>query len=245
MVRSPSDLRESCAAIRQQKNAAREKLAAEFKAGRPVGRILAEYTATIDRSMQAIWHWHKLPAGAALVAVGGYGRRELFPYSDVDVLILLPRAPQPSEATVLETLVSNMWDAGLEIGHSVRTVDECLQESASDITIQTGLIEARHICGKAGLTRELLKKVFEGLDNPNEILKTDGDYPILLVRSLRKEIHIETLCILNQLLNFFPMWNKKIADTIRWPEYQRKVIKYASFLPQDTVKYKLILKKVI
>ena len=89
------------------------------------------------------------------------------------------------------------------------------------------------------------RKVFEGLDNPNEILKTDGDYPILLVRSLRKEIHIETLCILNQLLNFFPMWNKKIADTIRWPEYQRKVIKYASFLPQDTVKYKLILKKVI
>lgn len=89
------------------------------------------------------------------------------------------------------------------------------------------------------------RKVFGENSNPNELLKTDGDYPVLLVNALRKEIHIETLCLLNQLLNFFPLWNKKIADTIRWPEYQRKVIKYAAFLPKDTVKYKLILKKVI
>jgi hypothetical protein len=78
--------------------------------------------------------------------------------------------------------------------------------------------------------------------NPNEVLKTDGDYPILLTKALRKEIQIETLCILNQILGFIPMWTNKINDTIRWPEYRRKCIKYASFLPQDVVKYKLILK---
>jgi len=81
--------------------------------------------------------------------------------------------------------------------------------------------------------------------NPNELLKTDGDYPILLTKALRKEIQIETLCILNTVLNFLPMWTKKIADTIQWPIYRQKIVKYAAFLPQDSVKYKLILKKVI
>jgi hypothetical protein len=81
--------------------------------------------------------------------------------------------------------------------------------------------------------------------NPNELLKTDGDYPILLTKALRKEIQIETLCILNTVLNFLPMWTKKIADTIQWPTYRQKIVKYAAFLPQDSVKYKLILKKVI
>jgi hypothetical protein len=81
--------------------------------------------------------------------------------------------------------------------------------------------------------------------NPNELLKTDGDYPILLTKALRKEIQIETLCILNTVLNFLPMWTKKIADTIQWPIYRQKIVKYAAFLPHDVVKYKLILKKVL
>ena len=81
--------------------------------------------------------------------------------------------------------------------------------------------------------------------NPNQVLSTDGDYPLLLTKTLRKEIQIESLCLLNQILGFFPMWTNKINDTIRWPEVRRKCTKYASFLPQDSVKYKLILKKVL
>ena len=81
--------------------------------------------------------------------------------------------------------------------------------------------------------------------NPNEVLKTDGDYPILLTKTLQKDIQIETLCILNEILGFFPMWTNKIDDTIRWPEYRRKCIKYTAFLPKDVVKYKLILKKLL
>jgi hypothetical protein len=89
------------------------------------------------------------------------------------------------------------------------------------------------------------KILFEG-QNPNDTLKVpDGDYPVLLRKSLRHEIQIETVCLLNKILNFIPKWDKQIADTIRWPDYRNKVIKYAAFLPQDTVKYKLLLKKVL
>jgi hypothetical protein len=90
------------------------------------------------------------------------------------------------------------------------------------------------------------RKIFDGVDKPNDILQSeDGDYPKLLTMALRKEIEIETLCLLNKILNFMPVWSKKITDTIRWPTYQRKVEKYAAFIQADTVKYKLILKKVI
>lgn len=89
------------------------------------------------------------------------------------------------------------------------------------------------------------RKLFDEVKNPNDILVTDGDYPLLLTKTLRGEISIESLCILNSILNFLPMWDKKIADTIRWPEFRKKMVKYAAFLPKDVVKYKLILKKVI
>lgn len=90
------------------------------------------------------------------------------------------------------------------------------------------------------------RKIFDGVDKPNDILQSeDGDYPKLLTMALRKEIEIETLCLLNKILNFMPVWSNKITDTIRWPTYQRKVEKYAAFIQADTVKYKLILKKVI
>jgi len=88
--------------------------------------------------------------------------------------------------------------------------------------------------------------VFEELDNPNEVLRVeDGEYPVLLLMALRKEIQPETLVILNALLNFFPAWSKNVADTIRWPDYRMKMLKYAAFVPFDSVKYRLMLKKVI
>lgn len=90
------------------------------------------------------------------------------------------------------------------------------------------------------------KDLFDGVSNPNDVLVVpDDDYPILLKKAFRKEMHFQTLCMLAILLGFLPMWSRKIADTIRWPEYCLKVQKYAAFLPKDNVKYKLILKKVI
>lgn len=90
------------------------------------------------------------------------------------------------------------------------------------------------------------RKIFGDVDDPNSLLiSSNGDYPPLLKMALQKDIQIETVCLLNTILNFLPSWSKNITDNIRWPEYRRKMIKYAAFLPQDVVKYKLILKKVL
>lgn len=90
------------------------------------------------------------------------------------------------------------------------------------------------------------EKIFGSIENPNDVLKChSGEYPKLLTLALRKEIEIETVCILNSLLNFLPVWRKNIVDNIRWPEYNRKLIKYMPFIPGDNMKFKLILKKVL
>ena len=91
-----------------------------------------------------------------------------------------------------------------------------------------------------------LNSLFDEVTDPNDLIRVnDGDYPKLLTKTLQKEIKIETLCIMAKILGFLPMWNKKISDTIRWPELSRKITKYTAFLPQDMIKYQLILKKKI
>ena len=91
-----------------------------------------------------------------------------------------------------------------------------------------------------------LNNLFDEVTDPNDLIRVnDGDYPKLLTKTLQKEIKIETLCIMAKILGFLPMWNKKISDTIRWPELSRKITKYTAFLPQDMIKYQLILKKKI
>jgi hypothetical protein len=86
-------------------------------------------------------------------------------------------------------------------------------------------------------------KIFGGVDNPNQVLQSeDGDYPKLLTMTLRKEIELETLCILNKLLGFLPMWDKKITDTIRYPQFSRKIRKYTPFIQFNQDKFKTILK---
>jgi hypothetical protein len=89
------------------------------------------------------------------------------------------------------------------------------------------------------------KEIFDGSDDPNMVLKViDGDYPVLLTKTFRKEIHIESFAMMARILPFMGSWSKQITDTIRWPTFQMKVRKLMPFLPQDDTKYKLILKKV-
>jgi len=91
----------------------------------------------------------------ALVAVGGYGRGELHPCSDIDLLLLVP-APLDAEGRGrVEQFVAFLWDTGLEVGHSVRTVEECAQESAADVGVMTTLLEARLLSGNADLLRDM------------------------------------------------------------------------------------------
>ena len=116
---------------------------------------LVKLTGLVDRLLINLWTQAELDRSLALVAVGGFGRGELFPHSDVDVLVLLPEGTSPESNVALksqlENFIGSCWDAGLEIGSSVRTVSECLAESAKDITVQTSLLEARWITGQKKL----------------------------------------------------------------------------------------------
>jgi [protein-PII] uridylyltransferase len=94
----------------------------------------------------------------AIVAVGGYGRGELAPYSDLDLLFLLPYKQTPHTEQVVEYLLYLLWDIGLKIGHATRSVEECLRHAKSDLTIRTGLLEARYVWGEQTLFRELKKR---------------------------------------------------------------------------------------
>ena len=88
--------------------------------------------------------------------------------------------------------------------------------------------------------------LFSKNDNPNDLLMVDqGTHPKLLTSCMRKEIEMETICILNSILNFFPMWTQKIEDTIIWPSYRMKVLKYNVFLNKDQTKNKIILRKIL
>lgn len=114
-------------------------------------RLLHERSQLIDGTLRELWTDLSLPDSLTLVAVGGYGRGELWPASDVDLLLLLP---QPADALLteqLEQLIGLFWDIGLEIGHSVRTVEECLNEAAGDLTVQTALVESRLLVGNDAL----------------------------------------------------------------------------------------------
>ena len=108
-----------------------------------------------------------MPRRAALVATGGYGRNELYPRSDVDLLVLLAAEPSPAERSALERLIGRFWDIGLEIGHSVRTVQGCVEAAADDITIRTTLLEARYLAGSRARVRELMQTMSAALDAPS------------------------------------------------------------------------------
>jgi len=94
----------------------------------------------------------------AIIAVGGYGRGELAPYSDIDLLFLLPYKRTPHTEQVVEYLLYLLWDLGLKIGQSTRSIDECLRQARSDLTIRTGLLEARYLWGEQALFNELRRR---------------------------------------------------------------------------------------
>jgi [protein-PII] uridylyltransferase len=150
------DLRKSLAAERQALRVA------YFKQPEPQ-LLLRRHCALVDRTIREVWRDTALD-GAALVATGGYGRGELYPGSDVDLLVLLPAAIADGDKEKIERLIGTLWDIGLEIGHSVRTVQGCVESAAEDITIGTTLMEARYLAGSRRLFSELVKALEETRD---------------------------------------------------------------------------------
>lgn len=126
-------------------------------------RLLRSLCRVTDRTVRQIWQQSAMPPDFALIATGGYGRGELFPYSDVDLLILC-RSLNGESVAAIETFVGVCWDSGLQIGHSVRTIDECLEEARNDITVQTSLLERRFLSGRRAIFDELGQRFDRALE---------------------------------------------------------------------------------
>lgn len=159
MVASPE-----IAALRRQLADARRDAIQLFRENRRPESLLQNLRRATDRALKGLVALHPLPPGSALVAVGGYGRGELYPFSDVDVLILLKEPPGPEAASRIEAFVAAMWDLGVEPGHSVRTIEDCRREAAADITVETSLLEARWLEGDRKLMPALRNAMAEQRD---------------------------------------------------------------------------------
>jgi [protein-PII] uridylyltransferase len=170
----------SLASLRAQFRDGKAALLAHFAESRPTAtaasKLIRALAKHVDGTLNQLFVEAQMPAGSALVAVGGYGRGELFPHSDVDVLVLLPHSTgEPDEAArgAVERFVTACWDIGLEIGSSVRTVDECRAEAERDVTVQTALLESRLITANTAAKRlyTQFRKAQDALMDPRAFLR--------------------------------------------------------------------------
>ncbi len=162
----PSASASACRAVLSQAN---ERLKQRFFGGAPVAEIVRLRAAFIDEVMLRAWrHWALAGSAHVLLAVGGYGRAELLPHSDVDICILLAGPLDGETQTKIEGFITFLWDISLEVGHSVRTVAECVTAAVDDITIMTNLMEARRIIGP-----EALLEALQAATDPTRIWPVD------------------------------------------------------------------------
>jgi [protein-PII] uridylyltransferase len=163
-----TDLASLRAQYRAQKAQLLQSMGVQGASGRSVRKSLHQLSALADDVLIALWTHAGLRAPYALLAVGGFGRGELFPHSDIDVLVLLPDGHSPETdvqlKSQLEAFIGSCWDLGLEIGSSVRTLSDCLAEAEKDVTVQTALLECRLIVGNAPLAQQFQAAFFKAID---------------------------------------------------------------------------------
>ncbi|WP_319379727.1 [protein-PII] uridylyltransferase [Thiomicrorhabdus sp.] len=117
----------------------------QYDDGAPVANLIKERATFVDQLLKKIWKSFICNERAVLIAVGGYGRGELHPYSDIDLLILCEEPDHNQEP--ISAFITFLWDIGFDVGHSIRSVEECIEEGSQDVTIATNLLEARWITG--------------------------------------------------------------------------------------------------
>jgi len=153
---------------RQEKQTLWSHIAKSTANGRGLKPTLGRLAKLADKLLVQLWRNAGFEQGEALIAVGGYGRGELFPSSDVDVLVLLPdnviAEESPALKAKLEVFIGSCWDSGLEIGSSVRTLKDCIDESEKDITVKTSLLESRLLAGSHELYQQFQQSYHEAMD---------------------------------------------------------------------------------
>ncbi len=145
--------RRPSAPFREALRQASERLAERFKRNDPIETLVRARAEIVDQIILASWlHFaEELTESADLVAVGGYGRGELHPQSDIDLLVLLEGKTERNADEAIGRFLTFLWDIGLELGHSVRTLDDCEAQARSDVTVLTTLMETRLLHGPGRL----------------------------------------------------------------------------------------------
>ncbi|MGE5169027.1 MAG: [protein-PII] uridylyltransferase, partial [Rudaea sp.] len=140
----------------------RARLRAAFLARSDPPRLLRGLARLTDAVVVAAWKEAAIPS-ASLVGVGGYGRGQLYPHSDVDILVLLGAAADARSTAAVERLLTSLWDTGIELSHAVRTIDECAI-AMGDATVRTSLLEHRHLAGSRELYADFVRMFDAALD---------------------------------------------------------------------------------
>ena len=144
-----------------------EYLVTLFKSGEDIESIVDKQVYLTDQLLSHAWELFVDTDKFCLVAVGGYGRQELILNSDIDLMVLEKTRTSQEDKNQLEQFLVFLWDFGLEVGHSVRTVKECQREAKKDITVITNVMESRYLCGSRDLHESMLKAI-----SPNKIWPT-------------------------------------------------------------------------
>ncbi len=168
---NPGDIKP--ATLKNFHKAATKSIVAAFKKGIDVEHLVRAQARAVDQMLYHIWTEliTKHKPQWSLVAVGGYGRSELHPYSDIDLLILIDKSPHKNDEELISQLIAVIWDSGLELGNSVRTIKDCISQAKLDITVATNLMESRLLAGSP-----LLFDHMKYVTGPNEIWPGDSFY---------------------------------------------------------------------
>ena len=159
---------EVLAFLKERLAAGRSEIRARFEAGAAGPEVARANSYLADQLIRVLYDYvtrHLYPSAnpstgevLSLVALGGYGRGELAPYSDIDLLFLLPYKITPRSEQVVEEMLYFLWDLGFKVGHAVRSVDDCIRQAKADHVICTTLVEARWLWGDQGLYEELRRR---------------------------------------------------------------------------------------
>lgn len=140
---------------KSQLNEIREALKLAFESGEAVEQLVRQYSGQIDQLLIHYWLHFMGQSSLTLVAVGGYGRGELHPFSDIDLLVLHETPLTSTEQEALQQFITFLWDIGLEVGQSLRTIEDCITQAEMDITVATNLMESRLLSGSERLHEKM------------------------------------------------------------------------------------------